>query len=95
MRSSPTGRSRRRRLDTALDKRKQIEYARASGFSVPASRFLNGAQDVSKEEIDFPMPAVFKPALAAERSEGVLLRGKSWTCGEQRELQSALSHWGG
>jgi hypothetical protein len=82
-------------LDLALDKRKQIELAIKAGFSVPAFRFLNCAEDVSNDDINFPMPAVFKPAQAAERREGVLLRGRGWTCGDRGELQSALSHWRG
>ena len=82
-------------LDCALDKRLQIDYAQASGLAVPPCRFINCAEDVSKQKMDFRLPAVFKPALAAERRDGVLLRGKSWTCGTRVELQSALRDWGG
>lgn len=77
-------------LELALDKRRQMEFAQAAGFSVPPYRFVERADDVSRE-INFPV--VFKPALAAAESAGTLSRGNGWICADWAELELGVSHW--
>ncbi len=80
-------------LDLALDKQKQVQIAQSAGFSVPTYRFIDRSEDISEEEVIFPV--VFKPTLAAMQSAGTLSRGRGWICGDWAELKSAVSQWAG
>jgi predicted ATP-grasp superfamily ATP-dependent carboligase len=80
-------------LDLALDKRIQVEFEKAAGFSVPPYKCVDRAEDILKEEVEFPV--VFKPALAATESAGTLSRGHGWICADWAELKSAMSRWAG
>ena len=80
-------------LHLALDKRIQMDLAKAAGFSVPLYRCIDGPDEISKEEIEFPV--VFKPALAATETAGRLSRGRGWICADSEELSSAVNRWKG
>ena len=77
--------------DLALDKRKQIELARAAGFSVPEAQWVNPGQSAPEKGLKFPV--VFKLALAAEIYGEKLGRGRSWVCADQIELDAAFRQW--
>jgi predicted ATP-grasp superfamily ATP-dependent carboligase len=80
-------------LDLALDKRIQMEFARAAGFRVPPYRSVDRPDEISNEEVNFPV--VFKPALATAKTAGTLSRGQVWICADWAELKAAVSHWSG
>ncbi len=79
--------------ELALNKQKQVELAQASGFSVPRTRCVERPEEVRAQLPEFPV--VFKPALAVTVAGGGLSRGRSWTCSDRDELESAIEGWGG
>ncbi len=77
----------------ALDKWRQLELARASGFNVPPARYVERLEDVPAAGVNFPV--VFKPAAATAKDGAGLAKGKGWICADQAELDAALKSWGG
>ncbi len=77
----------------ALEKKKQLELARASGFSVPAARYIERPGDIGHEYIKYPV--IFKPAAAVIKHGAGLLKGRNWICSDWTELKSALKQWSG
>jgi predicted ATP-grasp superfamily ATP-dependent carboligase len=80
-------------VDIALNKRKQLELARASGFNVPPARYVERVDEVNIAEVRFP--AVFKPAMATAQCGSRIAKGRSWICSDQAELEAALKSWEG
>jgi predicted ATP-grasp superfamily ATP-dependent carboligase len=80
-------------VEIALNKRKQLELARASGFNVPPARYVERAGEVNVAEVRYPV--VFKPAMATEQRGSGLGKGRSWICADQAELEAALEAWAG
>ena len=77
----------------ALNKKKQLELAQASGFLIPPARYVEGPGDLRFKDVIFPV--VFKPAAAVVEHGSGLLKGRSWICADWRELESALKIWAG
>lgn len=74
----------------AIDKRAQLVAARAAGFDVlPAGVVDSAEQALSLDEF----PLILKPALAIDRHEGRLRRGRSWICADRLELERAVAEW--
>jgi predicted ATP-grasp superfamily ATP-dependent carboligase len=80
-------------VDIALDKRKQLELARTSGFNVPPARYMERVEEVNVAEVRYP--AVFKPAAATSQRGAGLAKGRGWICSDRAELEGALKSWNG
>ncbi len=80
-------------VDIALNKRKQLELARASGFNVPPARYVERADEVNPAEVAYP--AVFKPSMATAQKGAGLAKGRAWICSDRAELDAALKSWNG
>ena len=78
-------------LEVALNKEKQMNLARTSGFNVPPGKIVTRSWELSTDQIDFPV--VFKPALAAAEVSGVLRKGNASICANIDELTAAARRW--
>jgi hypothetical protein len=74
-------------LTLALDKRVQIEAARAAGFRPPATHVLEDAEQALGLD---HFPLVLKPALAVQRDGNALVRGAIRFCADRRSLEAAV-----
>jgi hypothetical protein len=75
----------------ALDKRVQLRRAAAAGFAVPAWTELPPHEGLPD---DWELPAVLKPALAAEERDGRLRRLSPRPIASRDELDQARDAWG-
>ena len=76
-------------VDVAMDKRKQIDFAKASGFLVPETG------DFSKDLQSLPwesFPCILKGALAARPVGKALGRGRAFFCDSPERLEEARIH---
>jgi hypothetical protein len=80
-----------RQAEVALDKRLQIEAARAAGLAVPPTTFLDG--DAPPADLAFPL--VVRPAGAIDASPGRLgSAAGATTCADRGELDARLASRG-
>jgi hypothetical protein len=79
--------------ELALNKRKQMELAQVSGFSVPWTRHVEQEEEVMGLRPDFPV--VLKPVQAVKVEGSGLAKGRSWTCADRNELEAGVKEWGG
>jgi hypothetical protein len=77
----------------ALDKRKQIEAARAAGFDVPETSVVSNPGEL--EPYFSCLPVILRPAYAASERNGRLLKGSNWICSDRAELEQAGRGWQG
>jgi predicted ATP-grasp superfamily ATP-dependent carboligase len=82
----PTG----EQAELALDKRRQLELARAAGFAVPETRECAGRDDLLGVD---RFPVIVKPALALAEEHGRLVRGAASVCADRSELEAAAERW--
>jgi hypothetical protein len=75
----------------ALDKREQLRAAGAAGFEVPAWTELGADADMPE---DWELPAMLKPALAAEAVDGRLRRLSPQLVATAAELSELRRSWG-
>jgi predicted ATP-grasp superfamily ATP-dependent carboligase len=78
--------------ELALDKRLQLQAASRAGFSVPATRCVEAAHELSGE---VELPVVLKPAHPVRRVGPRLVRGRNYVCGTRQELAAAARRWDG
>jgi predicted ATP-grasp superfamily ATP-dependent carboligase len=78
-------------VEIALNKHKQLECARAAGFSVPQSRYLERPEEVLRYKVSFPV--ILKPARAVVQRGMGFAKGRCWICASAAELEAALSGW--
>ncbi len=76
----------------ALDKRRQIETARAVGLDVPATVIANSPADL--QELPFGFPIILRPAEAIRLDSGRIGKGRNWICNDSDELATAVHGWG-
>lgn len=77
---------RREQARVALDKRLQLDVARAAGFAVPATWTGPAAEVQTAARSILPWPVVARPALAAREVEGRLERAPGAVCATAGEL---------
>ena len=75
----------------ALDKIAQIEIAHRSGFNVLPTRVARTKDEVLRGDNCFPL--VLKPSQAVACGEGRVRKGRSWICGNRKELERAVHVW--
>jgi hypothetical protein len=78
--------------DIALDKRRQLELAAEAGFAVPPTSEIRTEAEALALDC---FPLVLKPALAATRVGGRLIRGNGTVCADREELERAVARWRG
>jgi hypothetical protein len=76
----------------ALDKRVQLDAARAAGLDVPPTIQIE-SHDTASAILEYPV--ILKPALAIFEFDGRLQRGRAVYCSDANELESALETWRG
>lgn len=76
----------------ALDKRRQLDAARAAGMSVAPTVEHESITAAAAEQASFP--CFVKPALAVAVSGGRLVRGRGWRCETREDLQRAARKGG-
>ncbi len=79
-------------IKLALDKRLQLEAARAAGFQVPPTEIVEDRESAAHLS---GFPLVLRPALAARPVDGRLGRAGADICADAEELDSALRAWSG
>lgn len=77
--------------ELALDKRAQLQRAAAARFDVPAWSELASEMDLPD---GWALPAMLKPAFAAEERDGRLRRLSPRLIASSRELEAARDAWG-
>jgi len=77
----------------ALDKPLQIAAAFAAGMNVPPTSIAYAPNDVLTRAKELPL--VLRPARAITSSANRLHRGRSWICGTEQELATAVEEWAG
>jgi len=77
----------------ALDKRYQVEAARAAGLKVPETWVAGASDDLSRCHANFPL--ILKPADAVSLRNGCLYKGRNWICADRDELERAVEAWRG
>lgn len=77
----------------ALDKRLQIDAARAAGLNIPATTIAANADGVRARLPELPL--VLRPADAILPESGRLRKGRNWICATPEELEHAVADWGG
>lgn len=80
-------------LSLALDKSRQVELARASGFNVPETFVATTPEAVLAGAKQFPL--IVRPAAAVSVGAGKLSKGKNWICSDAGELRQAMAGWKG
>jgi len=75
----------------ALDKTAQIEIARRSGFNVLPTRVARTKGEVLLGDNAFPL--VLKASQAVACVEGRVRKGRTWICGNHKELERAVQGW--
>jgi predicted ATP-grasp superfamily ATP-dependent carboligase len=78
--------------ELALDKRRQIELARAAGLPVPPTHVFEAPEEALALDT---FPLVLKPALALEEHDGRLGKGSAKVCADRDELSAAVAGWAG
>ena len=74
----------------ALDKRRQIELARAAGVPVLPTTVCTTHADALALDL---FPLILKPAMALEEQDGRLVRGEARVCADRAELERAVQAW--
>jgi biotin carboxylase len=72
----------------ALDKRLQLDAARAAGLDVPETRVCESVGELA--DVD-AFPVIVKPALALEERDGRLRKGRAHVCADRAELEAAAA----
>ena len=80
-------------LALALDKRRQIEAARAAGLEVPPTLVAESPADL--EHTPFGFPIILRPAQAVRPTGSKIHKGRNWICSDADELATALRGWKG
>jgi predicted ATP-grasp superfamily ATP-dependent carboligase len=84
-------------LTLALDKRLQIEAARAAGLRVPPTVAAESAHDL--RSLPFAFPVILRPAQAIRVSGtgtgAKIEKGRNWICADPAELAAAARAWNG
>lgn len=76
----------------ALNKGKQIEFARAAGFKVPESSIASTARDVAGGP-GRHFPIILRPARAVSLKDGQVRKGGNFICSGPHELERAIAVW--
>ena len=79
--------------DFSLDKYAQTEAACSAGFNVPRTYLCKTVSELREARIDLPL--IIKPVNAIAESGGRLGKGRSFICGDLREMEAAISKWAG
>lgn len=79
--------------ELALNKRLQIEAARAAGFNVPPTSIVSNVDELAARPRQFPV--ILRPADAVSVHENGLRKGRNWICSDEAELKVAQSTWKG
>lgn len=74
----------------ALDKRLQLQAAADAGFTIPPTRYISAAQQLSAIDC---FPVVLKPALAVAAIGGRLQQGRMHFCANRQELDVVARNW--
>lgn len=77
----------------ALDKRRQLEVAEASGVPVLPTLVARSVADLVAPALPFPL--ILRPADAVHVQDGRIRKGHNWICADETELASARRAWGG
>jgi predicted ATP-grasp superfamily ATP-dependent carboligase len=77
----------------ALDKKVQVEMARAAGFLVPETMVASTTDEALRYAGCFPI--IFKPADAISFKDGRLRKGRNWICANRAEFERAVASWQG
>ncbi len=77
----------------ALDKKHQIEAARAAGLMVPNTMVVTTSEEAL--QCSMPFPLILKPADAVSLQDGRLQKGRNWICADRGELEKAVAGWCG
>ncbi len=85
----------RNTVDIALNKRKQVELARAAGFNVPWTRFVDRPEEALAGPVDFPVDFQSASLAVAAKGAGVSKGRKAWICSDRQELAAAVASWAG
>ncbi|CAM5798277.1 hypothetical protein [Rhizobacter fulvus] len=80
-------------LALALDKRRQVEAARAAGLDVPPTVVAESQADL--EHLPFGFPLILRPAQAVHLAGPKIGKGRNWICSDSGELATALRVWNG
>lgn len=79
--------------ELALNKWKQIELARAAGFTVPESAVISHLDELAR--FSKSLPVILRPAQAVREEGPGLGKGSNWICADESELQKAAKQWRG
>ena len=74
----------------ALDKKFQLDEAKAAGFNIPETDFVTDRNDLTKIR---HLPAVIKPALAVTEANGKLSRGPITFCIDRDDVNRAVDKY--
>jgi hypothetical protein len=77
----------------ALDKRRQTELARQTGFNVPATTFALAPTDLAPGRTT--LPVILRPANAVSADPTGLYKGRNWICSDEQEFRAAAAAWKG
>lgn len=78
-------------VDLALNKRIQVEAAKAAGLKVPATTIATSKDHVLARAKELPL--VLRPADAVLFAQGRLKKGRNWICASESELRRAADEW--
>ena len=81
--AGPTGLA----AELALDKHRQIERARSTGFNVPASTFTRTRAE--RDDMQLEYPVIMRPAAAVAPGDNRLGKGRNWICSDAAEFARA------
>ena len=79
--------------ELALNKYLQIETAKAAGFNVPATTLAHTADEIRNFVGVNSYPIILKPAECVPVEGGRAIASPHWICGNDEELELALSAW--
>jgi predicted ATP-grasp superfamily ATP-dependent carboligase len=78
----------------ALNKGVQVTLARECGFNVPESAVVGTVSEARAFADAQGFPVIFKSALCVPISDGRRQGRPSWICGNEQELDRAMTQWG-
>ena len=79
--------------ELALNKRLQVETAKAAGFNVPATSIVSTVEELVSKVSDYPV--ILRPADAVSVDGIKFRKGRNSICSDEGELNLASSAWAG
>ena len=81
--------------ELALNKQRQTDLARESGFHVPTTWLVRTPEEALRIGQEQAFPLILRPIECVPIAGGRVQKGRNWICANLGELEIAVKSWGG